>query len=167
MGSLFISVVRFCLDYQYSYSLVIYIIDYAVISSDMTRPSDVIASYQCFRMSYASTRMLHYIIEDFSGFLEQYRVRLFPLAQSPVGCLREFNRIGHRLSKYRCISSGEEQRIVSPSEDSFRALLIMVRKAGVITAALRTIFTDATPRMRSKALRISDAAAPSSIVTII
>lgn len=110
--------------------------------------------------------MLHDVKKNLGGFREQGRIRLLSLPQRLVGSLRVFDLVHHKLSKYCCISSGVLHTTVSPSADSLRAFLILVRSAGVIVLSWRTTCTEATPRINSKAFLISDNAAPSSSVTI-
>ena len=57
------------------------------------------------------------------------------MLQRLVGCFGVFDTVCHSLSKYCCISSGEQHIMVSPFADSWRALFIFLRSDGVIVCS--------------------------------
>ena len=67
---LLVIIVFLCLNYEHRNPVIINIIDNTVRRSDMTRVRNIISSNQRFRMSKASTRMLHYINKECSCFFE-------------------------------------------------------------------------------------------------
>ena len=67
---LLVIIVFLCLNYEHRNLVIINIIDNTVRHSDMTRVRNIISSNQRFRMSKASTRMLHYINKECSCFFE-------------------------------------------------------------------------------------------------
>lgn len=69
----FIVIVFLSLNYQYSNTIIIDVVDNPVVSGDMTRISDIIATNKSLRMSLSCTRVLHDVHQNLCCFFEEIR----------------------------------------------------------------------------------------------
>lgn len=72
----------FQLYYNYIDFIVVYVVDYAVMSRYVSGVSDIAASYHRFRMSYAMTRVFGYRFYYLFQFLEKNRFDFFHFAMT-------------------------------------------------------------------------------------
>ncbi len=96
---LLVVVVFLCLDYQHRDTVVIDVVDNAVIGCDVTRIGYIVSAEESLGMAQSSAWMLHDVQQNPRRFPEELWIGLLPLAHRLVSRLGKLYRVSHKLSK--------------------------------------------------------------------
>ncbi len=84
---LLVVVMLLSLHNKHGYTIIINVIDNAVLGRYVARIGYVVSTNKSFGMAQSCTWMLHNVHQNLRCFLEEFWVRLFPFAQCLIGLL--------------------------------------------------------------------------------